>query len=258
MSDEHRDSETGEPDSTDIELETARLMEEAITKGQPSSTIEDDSKPEEKTVVQIDATFQRLQNRIFDLLGSIEDALRATEPGIIERVSSIMESVSGKLGTAGLGVFATRAIKLVNEEIKDGFAVNDILGPVYESLDESRSSVEDIMTKAGRGAVKNVGRSSGNLQTRLVQMYANLNELGKRLESSRAEIRKWQSKSKELEERLHRHDELMGSSSEEITQLRTQIEELGKQLEERDNVISSLKGELGQAQSRITRTASIS
>ncbi|TFG31939.1 hypothetical protein EU528_04855 [Candidatus Thorarchaeota archaeon] len=251
MSDEQRDAPTGEPEDSDIESETARLMEEAISKGQAPSPRGEDIETEQKTAVQIDATFQRLQNRILDLLGSIEDALKATEPSITERVKGIMESVSTQIGSAGLGVFATRAIKLVNDEIKGGFAVEEILGPVYESIDESRSSVEDIMTKAGRGAVKNVGASAGSLQTRLVQMYANMNEMDKRLEAARAELRMWRGKSNELEERLRQREDLMGNSSEEMVKLHKQIADLSKELGERDTVISTLKGELGQTQSQI-------
>ncbi|TFH09794.1 MAG: hypothetical protein E4H14_03775 [Candidatus Thorarchaeota archaeon] len=252
MSDDRRDATIGEPEDSDLELETARLMEEAIAKGQdPSPTGDVDNETEQNTVVQIDATFQRLQNRILDLLGSVEDALKATEPSISERVTEIMESVSTQLGSAGLGVFATRAIKLVNTEIKGGFAVDTILAPVYDSLKESRSSVEDIMTKAGRGAVRNVGQSAGSLQTRLVQMYANMNELDKRLEAARAELRKWRGRSNELEERLRQREDMMGSSSEEMIKLHAQITNLGNELEERDSVISSLKGEIGQTQSQI-------
>jgi len=258
MSDEERDTDIADPDDSDLELKTARLMEEAIAKGQGSSkTIDADSETEQKTVVQIDVTFQRLQTRILDLLGSIEDAIKSTEPSITERVTEIMESVSTQLGSAGLGVFATRAIKLVHSEIKGGFAVEDLLSPVYERLNESRASVEDIMTKAGRGAVRNVGQSAGNLQTRLVQMYANLNELDKRLEAARAELRKWRSRSNELEERLRQRDDLMGSSSEEMAKLYKQIADLSKDLEERDLVISNLKGEIGQAQSQIEQQKEI-
>ncbi len=258
MSDEERETDTGDPEDSDLELETARLMEEAIAKERtPSTTIDTDSETEQKTVVQIDATFQRLQNRILDLLGSIEDALKATEPDITERVTGIMESVSTQLGSAGLGVFATRAIKLANAEIKTGFAVEDILAPVYESLSVSRSSVQDIMTKAGRGAVRNVGQSAGNLQTKLVQMYANMNELDKRLEAARAELRKWRSRSNELEERLRQREDMMGSSSEEMITLHKQVAELSKDLEERDSVISNLKGKIGQTQSQLEQQKEI-
>jgi predicted nuclease with TOPRIM domain len=107
------------------------------------------------------------------------------------------------------------------------------------------------MTKAGRGAARNVGASGSGLQARLVQMYANMNELDKRLEAARAEIRKWQGTSNELEERLRQREEAMGTSSEELIELHKQIDSLSDELVERDNIISTLKGELGQAQSQI-------
>ncbi len=248
MSEEEQDT-TDEPDLSDIESETTKLMNEALKTGDTSENGEPEA--EQKTAVQINVTFQRLQGRIIDLLSSIDDALKATQPGINGRVEGIMESVSTQLNSAGLGVFATRAIKLVNNEIKDGFAVEDLLAPVYESIEKSRLSVEDIMTKVGKGAVRNIGQSTGSLQARLVQMYANMNEMEKRLEAARAELRKWRGRSNELEERLRQRNELMGNSSEEMIKLHEQIAELGKELEERASTISSLKGEIGQTQSQI-------
>jgi DNA repair ATPase RecN len=84
-------------------------------------------------------------------------------------------------------------------------------------------------------------------------MYANMNEMDKRLEAARAELRKWRSKSNELEERLRQREDLMGSSTEEMTKLHERIADLGKELEERDATISTLKGEIGQTQSQISQ-----
>jgi chromosome segregation ATPase len=254
MSEEERQY-PDDTESPDIESETTRLMEEAMSKGVHSEST--DPPDEQKTAVQINVTFQRLQGRILDLLGSIEDTLKAIEPEISERVTAISDAVAKRLSGAGLGVFATSAIKHANQEIQQGFAVEDLLNPVYESLEESRASVQDIMTKAGRGAVRNVGTSASGLQARLVQMYANLNEMDKRLESARAEVRKWRGKANELEERLRQREEVMGTSSEELTTLQQQIASLGTDLEERDNTISSLKGELGQVQSQLEQQAQL-
>ncbi|MHA1290375.1 MAG: hypothetical protein ACTSPB_23590, partial [Candidatus Thorarchaeota archaeon] len=248
MSEEERQS-IDELESSDIESETTKLMEEAMEKGVSSEATGPDE--DKKTAVQINVTFQRIQTRIIDLLGSIEDAMKAIEPGINERIAGVTESVSAQLAGAGLGVFATRAIKLANNEIIGGFAVEDLLSPVYESLEKSRASVEDILTKAGRGAVRNVGTSASGLQARLVQMYANMNEMDKRLEAARAEIRKWRGLANELEERLRQREEVIGNSSEEMIDLHKQIASLGKELTERDDIISTLKGELGQTQSQI-------
>jgi predicted nucleic acid-binding Zn-ribbon protein len=250
MSDEERDF-AEEPDSSEIELETARLMDKAIKKESSVSISKSDGESETPTTTQIDITFQRLQGRVFDLLGSIEDALKNIEPSINERAAEIMERVSKQLQNAGLGVFANRAIKLANDEIKQGFAAEALLAPVYESIEKGRQSVQDIMTKAGRGAVRNVGHSQGNLQARLIQMYANIGELDKRLEATRAELVKWRGRASELEERIRQREELMGTSSDEMIKFHKQIADLGNNLDERDSVISSLKGELGQAQSQI-------
>jgi predicted nuclease with TOPRIM domain len=250
MSDEERDS-LRESDPSEIESETSRLMAEALKKESSSSISKDDSESDISTTTQIDVTFQRLQNRILDLLSSIEDALKNTEPSINERAAEIMDRVSKQLTNAGLGVFATRAIKLANDEIKQGFATEVVLAPVYESIEKGRHSVEDIMTKVGQGAVRNVGQSQGTLQARLIQMHANMNELDKRLEATRAELVKWRGRATEIEERLRQREEIMGASSEEMIKLHKQIATLGNELESRDSAITSLRGELGQAQSQI-------
>jgi DNA repair ATPase RecN len=249
MSDEERDAPEG-PDPSDIESETARLMEKALQKGTSTGEPQGDNYTDKPTATQIDVTFQRLQGRIIDLLGSIEDSLRSIEPTINQRAAEIMGRVAKQLASAGLGVFANRAIKLANDEIETGFAANDLLGPVYESVERSRSSVEDIMTKVGRGAVRNVGHSQSSMQARLVQMYANMSELEKRLEATRAELLKWRGRSSELEERMRQREELMGTSSEEMIKLHKHIAELQTELNERDTTISALRGELGQAQSQ--------
>jgi peptidoglycan hydrolase CwlO-like protein len=249
MSDEERDAPEG-PDPSDIESETARLMEEVLQKGTSKGEPESGKDSNKPTAAQIDVTFQRLQGRIIDLLGSIEDSLRNIEPAINQRAAEIMERVAKQLASAGLGVFANRAIKLANDEIEAGFAANDLLGPVYESIERSRSNVEDIMTKAGRGAVRNVGHSQSGMQARLVQMYANMSELEKRLEATRAELLKWRGRASELEERMRQREELMGTSSEEMNKLHKHIAELQTELNERDTTISTLRGELGQAQSQ--------
>jgi DNA repair exonuclease SbcCD ATPase subunit len=250
MSEDERDI-IEEPETSDIESETAKLIAEALQKETSLSKSQGDSEPEKTAVTQIDVTFHRLQSRIIDLLGSIEDALKSTEPSISERAAEIMDRVAKQLASAGLGVFANRAIKLANDEIRRGFAAEDVLAPVYESIEKGRQSVEDIMTKVGHGAARNVGQSQGNLQTRLIQMYANMSELDKRLEATRAELVKWRSRATELEERMRQREELMGTSSEELIKLHKQIADLGNELEARDSVISSLRGELGQAQSQI-------
>ena len=250
MSDEKRDR-ADEPDSSKMESDTARLMAEAMKKQSSSSMSESDSDSNRLTTAHTDITFQRLQGRIIDLLCSIEDVLKGTEPSINERATEIMKRVSKQLASAGLGVFANRAIKLANDEIGQGFAADDLLAPVYESIEKGRQSVEDIMTKAGRGAVRDAGHYQGGLQARLIQMYANMTELDKRLEATRAELLKWRGRASELEERIHRHDELMGVSREEMVRLHNHVADLDKALKERDAIISSLRGELGQAQSQI-------
>ena len=54
--------------------------------------------------------------------------------------------------------------------------------------------------KAGRGAVRNVVESTGSLQTKIVQMYATLNEHEKQLDVTRAELKRWRERANELQD----------------------------------------------------------
>ncbi|MGQ4911879.1 MAG: hypothetical protein ACP6KW_06865 [Candidatus Thorarchaeota archaeon] len=244
-----------EQDTSDVESETKDLMEKALEKG---DTIEGPKGHEEgSTSVQIDVTFQRLQGRMLDLFGSIEDSLKGVEPSLKAQVDTITESLTKQLSAAGLGVFSTRAVKIVKDELNTSLAPGDVFSPVYETIDECKASVEDIMTKAGRGAVRNVGQSAGTMQARLVQMYATLTEMDKKLETTRAELRKWRGRATELEERLRQMDDVMSSRAEEAAHLQEIIDSLTEQLKQKDDMISTLKGDIMQATSQIEQQKQI-
>ena len=247
----------GEP--TDLEEETRRLMDKAMKsdmpdkESAPTSTAapEKEAKAEvrSKTAVQIDETFQRIQARMDDLLSGIEVSLKAAEPGIDKQVSSCVKNLETVLRKeAGLGVFATKTAKLVKEELENNLTIEQLLAPAFDAISESRATVEDILGKAGRGAVRDVGRSTGGLQTRLVQVYAKLTELENQLEMTRAEVREWRTRANELEDLIKSKEESIEQSSEDMVRLRETQDEMTRQMEQHEQEISSLKGELGQAQ----------
>ncbi len=206
--------------------------------------------PEEKQTEQIDVTFQRLQTRMEDLLSTIEDALSSVGPDLDSKTAQIYASLSKKLANAGLGVFATGAAKLVKDELESELSVEAVFAPVREAIEKSKATIADVIEKTGKGAVRNIGQASGNVQAKLLQMYAKLSEMDKQLETARGEVRKWRGKSNELEERMRHREDLMSQSSEEMVRMHDSIKDLNAQLQERDDVVSQLKGELGQAQSQ--------
>ncbi|TFF94988.1 hypothetical protein EU546_04120 [Candidatus Thorarchaeota archaeon] len=241
-------------EESELETETQRLMDEAIKE---SAIVPGEETAEEESVTQIDVTFQRLQGRMIGLLDSIEDSVQGVEPGLATHVSDIVATLNKQLATAGLGVFASRAAKMVKDELEKSLSADEVLTPVLDTIQECRDSVEDIMTKAGRGATRNVGQSTGNLQARLVQMYATLTEMDKKLESTRSELRKWRGRATELEELLRQNDEVFSTSSSEMTRLQQTIADLKETLGEKDSLISSLKGEVSQAQSQVEQQKQI-
>ena len=245
MSERDNPENTGSGQS-DMEKETQRLMDEAIG----TSTSAESSEPEEKSSEQIDATFQRLQARMEDLLSTIDDALKSVGPDLDTKVAEIYESLSKQLANAGLGVFATRAAKIVKTELESELAVDAVFAPVHEAIEKSRITIIDVIEKTAKGAVRSVGQSSGNLQAKLLQMYAKLSEMDKQLETARGEVRKWRGQSSEIEERMRQRENLMSQSSEEMVRMHDSIKDLNNQLQEKDATISQIKGELGQAQSQ--------
>ncbi|KXH71074.1 MAG: hypothetical protein AM326_12075 [Candidatus Thorarchaeota archaeon SMTZ-45] len=244
MSDREDHQLGGTPDSPDMEKETKRLMDEAIAKEFATSDTD------ETTTAQIDVTFQRLQTRMEDLLSTIEDTLKAVGPDLDVKTVQIVESLNKKLANAGLGVFATRAAKIVKDELESELSVDDVFKPVHEVIEKSRAKIVDIIEKTTKGAARNVEQSTGSLQAKLLQMYVKLGEVDKQLEITRSEVRKWRGKANELEELMKQRENLMTQSSEEIFRMHESIKELNIQLQEKDDTISELKGELGQARAQ--------
>ena len=243
---EQNNPEDQSSDQSDTEKETLRLIDESMSKASKSESLD----PEEKRSVQIDVTFQRLQARMEDLLSTIEDALKSVAPDLDAKIAKMYASLNKQLANAGLGVFATRAAKIVKDELVSEFSIDTILAPVQEAVQRSRETIADVIKKTAKGTARNVSQSSGNLQAKLLQMYTKLSEMDKQLETTRSEVRKWRSRSSELEEKIRQREDLMSQSSEEMVRMYDNIRELAKQLQEKDAMISELKGELGQTQSR--------
>jgi len=232
-----------------MEKETQRLMEDVM-----SDDISDKSPveiPVTTTAESIDETFQRIQVRIEDLLSSIEDSVKLVEPELNEKLEATLERLNSRLKGAGLGVFVTTATKMADKELRRGMSAEGLLSPILDAIGESRSEVEDIVMKAGRGAVRNVGESTGSLQAKIVQMYATLNEHEKQLDVTRAELKRWRERANELQDLVKSRDETMERSVEVLEQMRTSRAELERLNEAHEQTISTLKGELSQTQSQI-------
>ncbi|MGY5860825.1 MAG: hypothetical protein RTU09_00425 [Candidatus Thorarchaeota archaeon] len=244
-----REEERNDSDPSDIEEETQSLIDDAM-----SGDISEKS-PKELPVAtaaeSVDETFQRIQIRIEDLLSSIEDSVKLVEPELNEKLEATLESLKQRLKGAGLGVFVTTAIKMADDELRKGMSAEGLLSPIVGAIGESRSEVEDIVMKAGKGAVRNVGESTGSLQTKIVQMYATLNENEKQLDATRAELKRWRARANELQDLVKSRDETMERSVEVLEQMRTARAELENLNVAYEQTISTLKGELNQTQSLI-------
>ncbi len=259
MSDWER-RQTDDQDPVDMEAETRRLMEEAMSKSSaPVGTTPEESKVTEEveseentsTASSIDDTFQRIQIRMDDLLATIEDTARGAGPDFGEQMQSVLENLEKRLKMAGLGIFTTIATKIVKDELHRGINTDRLMEPVYDSVADSRARVEDIIDKATRGTVKSVGRSAGNLQARLVQMYAKVGDLEQQLETTRAELVQWRSRAKELEDLVHLRDETITSFEERLVGVQEAMNHQKAQIAERDESLSVLKGEIRQAEAHI-------
>lgn len=248
MSD-RENSEGNRLDSSDMELETKRLMDEAMSKDASDSSKVPSTEATETTVT-LDVTFQRLQVRMDELFSTIENASKSIEPGLATKVEDVLSSIAKQLATAGLGMFGTVATKIVKDELESSFSIEGLLSPVFDAVENSRATVADVLEKNVKGAVRNVGQSISDLQAKLLQMYVRLSEMDKQLEATRGEVRKWRGRSNEQEELLKQREDLMATSSEELLRMQSSIKELTDKLQESDSTISILKGELSQAQSQ--------
>ena len=255
---DHEDGETDESEASEIEEETRRLMEQAMSEDFGSDPTKSEELTQEyppdqmsPTAVMIDETFQRIQGRMEDLLSSIEDSLKNIEPEINEQVDAAIKKLSKRLQTAGLGVFANRAVMIIDDELGKELAAESLMSKIYDSIIEARGELSDIVGKASRGSVRSVARSTSELQSRIVKMYASISELEKMLENQRAETKRWRGQTRELEELVKMRDDSLSRSESDVVRLQELINETQMKLDAKSEEISALKGELKQAESQI-------
>ncbi len=252
MSDKELDmSEQEEPD---VSEETKRLMDEAMSKADTTleSDVDDDiPKQANTTTTLLDETFENIKERIEGLILEIEDSTRSTEPQFNERMALVLDSLSSRLRSAGLGIFTNTAIKIVNDELSHGVNGSAFLSPIYETISETMSRVEDIITKTHRGALKSLTFRTSDLQGRIVQNYARLNEMETELASTKTELSKWRARSRELDEIIRRSEESIEAQNKKAQQQQEVIDELQNLLTQREEAITVLRGELSQSQAHI-------
>ncbi|MGV9168692.1 MAG: hypothetical protein ACOC38_01995 [Promethearchaeia archaeon] len=256
-----RDDESPEDSTEEIEKKTTELLKGAIGESTSSSderdakqtfsTEEISQATDESAAGQVGETFARIQIRMEDILASVEDAAQSVEPSIDEKVSEVLEILSKRLRGAGLGVFATSAVSIVREEVEKGLSGSATMNPIYRSVSEGKSEVRDIVTKASRGATRAIGRSTGELQAKLFQMYTRVQELETNTEDLRAQIRRWRSRANELEDLAQSKDESLSRFELRVSQMKEDQAELNTKLEEKDQEISTLRGQLSEAKSQI-------
>ncbi len=241
------------PDSPSIEEETRRLMEEAMASGTSKIETVESKEPVRptQTAYLLKETFQRIRVRMEDLLSIIDDSLKATEPSVEEQVNEAITNISNTLRSAGLGVFYTRTVKTIRDELAETLSPMKLLKPVQQALAEARDQLDDIITKASRGTVKNVARSTGSLQTKVIQLYATLQDRERQIEVAKVELYRLRKQIAQLGTTLSHREEETQHLQDEMSKLKDTIDSLGSQLEERNQVISDLKSQLAQAQSQI-------
>ena len=255
---DHEDGEKDESEEMEIEEETRRLMEQAMSedfgpdaKKSQEITKESSSEHMSPTAVLIDETFQRIQGRMEDLLSSIEDSLKNIENEINDQVEAAIQKLNKRLQTAGFGVFANRAVKIIEDELGKELAAESLMSKIYDSIIEARDQVSDIFVKACRGAVRSVARSTSELQSRIVKMYASISELEQMFENQCAETKRWRGQVIELEELVKMRDESLSRSESDVIRLQELVNETQLKLEAKGEQLSVLKGELKKAELQI-------
>lgn len=256
-----RDGEPLDESAEDVEQKTRELMGKAMGESDSSSekTTEEQSfssdaiaeLTDESTVDKVGETFERIQIRMEDILGSVEDAAQSVEPGMDEKISEVISTTSKRLKGAGLGVFATSAVSIVREEVEEGLSGSATMEPIHRSIREGRSEVRDIVTKASRGAIRAINRTTRQLQGKLFKMYTRVQELETSAEDLRSQIREWRSQANKLEDLIQSKEQSVSRLEFRISQMKEDQNELESTLDEKDEEISALRGQLSEAKSQI-------
>ncbi|MBS3796002.1 MAG: hypothetical protein KGY80_13945, partial [Candidatus Thorarchaeota archaeon] len=150
-----------------------------------------------------------------------------------------------------LGVFATSAVNIVREEVEEGLSGSATMEPVHRSISEGKSEVRDIVTKASRGAIRAINRTTGQLQGKLFKMYTRVQELETSAEDLRSQVREWRSRANELEDLIQSKEQSVSRLEFRISQMKEDHNELEAILDEKDEEISALRGQLSEARSQI-------
>ncbi len=256
-----RDNDSSKKSAKDIEEKTKDLMDKAIGDStslgdelagkEPLSTDDIAQVTDESAAGQVGETFERIQIRMEGILKSVEDAAKAVEPSIDENISEVLSTLSERLKGAGFGIFATRAVNIIREEVEQGLSGSATLDPLHRSISEGRSEVRDIVTKASRGAIRAIGRTTGKLQAKLFQMYTRVQELETNIEDLRTRMRRWRSRANELEDLVQSKEQSLSRFEFRVSQMKDEQNELESALEEKDKEISALRGQLSEAESQI-------
>ncbi len=247
--------EDEEPETpSDIEERTRQLMEKALGTSE-STDVHDEGAPlapSTSLAGQISETFFRIQIRMEDLISSIEDSIRSIEPEINESLKSTIESISERLRReAGLGVFTSKTVKIVREELEKALSVEAVHKGLFAALAESREQVRDIIQKTSRGSIREIDRRISTLQSKIVHVYARLNEREQEIDKLRSTITELRSKISEMNDIIARKDKEMAEYVKRLDSLLATRDQLAAKLVEQDSTISSLTGQLKQASSEI-------
>lgn len=245
-----RDDEPLDESAEDVGQKTRELMGKATEEqGFTSEAIAEAT--DESTTDKVGETFERIQIRMEDILGSVEDAAQSVEPGMDDKISEVISMTSKRLKGAGLGVFATSAVNIVREEVEEGLSGSATMEPVHRSISEGKSEVRDIVTKASRGAIRAINRTTGQLQGKLFKMYTRVQELETSAEDLRSQVREWRSRANELEDLIQSKEQSVSRLEFRISQMKEDHNELEAILDEKDEEISALRGQLSEARSQI-------
>lgn len=202
---------------------------------------------------EVSETFLRIQLRMDDIFLSIEDSLHSLEPELKESAAHTISRISERLmHEAGLGVFASKATKIVREELETLLSIESMHAGLLETLNTSREQVKDLVSKTSRGIIRNVDTHTNDLQSKLVHVYARLNERDQEVEILNATISELRARISELETNIANKETEIRRLEEKLQYLSDMRDQIAQKLVERDAMISGLKGELGQAQSEIS------
>ncbi len=238
-----------------------------------SDTIQRISEKFSSMIINEEVMFQKTQDRLNNSLEILSGAIQNQGDFIESQKKAIKDTLSKRLMTeVGLGVFASKTIKVVNEEIERHLSAKEIINPFENIIHQNREEISEILEKTKNNIVSLTNTTKDqilNIISTLLEHNSSLkseiteknNELKKANESianlkativsQKQEIESLTKKTVDLQNEIKLLESQITKLSQKNIQLMTSLENTKQALKEAQKLIESMgAGEIKDALQR--------